>query len=39
MPTFEPKNQDFARTVKESFDRQGPMRTLGIELTRVEPGR
>ena len=38
MQQFEPKNQDFARAVKESFERQGLMRTLGIELVRVEPG-
>lgn len=38
MPTFEPKNQEYARAVKESFERQGLMRTLGIELARVEPG-
>ena len=38
MPTFEPKNQEFALAVKASFERQGLMRALGIELARVEPG-
>ena len=38
MSQFEPNNPDFALTVKHSFERQGLMRTLGIELARVEPG-
>ena len=31
-------NPDFARLVRESFDKQQVMRTLGARLTRVEPG-
>lgn len=38
MSGFAPKNQDFARTVKDSFARQGLMHALGIELASVEPG-
>ncbi|MDX1540712.1 MAG: PaaI family thioesterase [Geminicoccaceae bacterium] len=38
MQQFEPKNQEFARAVKDSFERQGLMHTLGIRLARVEPG-
>ena len=38
MSPFEPNNPDFARAVKDSFERQGLMRTLGIELVLVEPG-
>jgi len=35
---FEPNNPDFVAAVKRSFDRQGLMRTLGIEIARIEPG-
>jgi acyl-coenzyme A thioesterase PaaI-like protein len=38
MSPFEPNNPDFARAVKDSFERQGLMQTLGIELVLVEPG-
>jgi uncharacterized protein (TIGR00369 family) len=31
-------NPDFERLVRESFDNQQAMRTLGARLTRVEPG-
>ena len=34
----EPSNPDFAAAVARSFARQGLMRALGIELTRVAPG-
>ena len=34
----EARNPDFARLVRESFDKQQIMRTLGARLTRVEPG-
>ena len=32
------QNPDFGRLVRESFDKQQAMRTLGARLTRVEPG-
>ena len=32
------QNPDFGRHVRESFDKQQAMRTLGARLTRVEPG-
>jgi uncharacterized protein (TIGR00369 family) len=35
---FEPKDDNFAEKVRESFNAQSAMRTLGAELTRVEPG-
>lgn len=38
MPTFEPRDPDYAARVRASFERQGFMRSLGAELTRVEPG-
>jgi len=38
MPDFEPADPDFAARVRASFARQGFMRTLGGELTVVEPG-
>lgn len=33
-----PSDPDFAARVRSSFERQGFMRSLGAELTRVEPG-
>lgn len=33
-----PSDPDFAARVRASFERQGFMRSLGAELTRVEPG-
>ena len=38
MTDFTPRDPDFARRVRESFDRQRVMRLLGAELTKVEPG-
>lgn len=39
MPdAFQPVNPDYAGRVRRSFARQGFMRLLGAELTRVEPG-
>ena len=35
---FEPKDDNFAEKVRESFNAQSAMRTFGAELTRVEPG-
>jgi len=32
------QNPDFKRLVRESFDKQQAMRTLGARLTRIEPG-
>jgi len=32
------QNPEFARLVRESFDKQQVMRTLGARLTRIEPG-
>ncbi len=39
MTGFEPRNPDFAAAVRDSFARQGLMRTLGAELAEVAPGR
>lgn len=36
---FTPLNPDFAQVVRAGFDRQGFMRTVGAQLTVVEPGR
>jgi hypothetical protein len=36
LPT--PSDPDFATRVRASFERQGFMRSLGAELTRVQPG-
>ena len=33
-----PADPDFGKRVRESFEKQGLMATLGAELTRVEPG-
>jgi uncharacterized protein (TIGR00369 family) len=39
MSEFTPLNPDYASVVAASFARQGLMRTLGIELAEVGPGR
>ena len=36
--TFVPANPDFATRVRESFERQGAMRTIGATLVAIEPG-
>ena len=38
MSPFEPRDPDYAARVRASFERQGFMRSLGAELTRIEPG-
>lgn len=38
MTSFEPRNPDFERAVRDSFARQGFMRTIGAELAHVAPG-
>lgn len=38
MTQFEPAHADYARHVADSFDKQGLMQALGIELAKVEPG-
>jgi uncharacterized protein (TIGR00369 family) len=38
MSGIEPLDPEFAASVRASFDRQAFMRTIGGELTRVEPG-
>jgi len=38
MTSFEPRDPDFERRVRESFVRQRVMSTIGASLTRVEPG-
>ena len=38
MTQFEPRNPDFERAVRDSFARQGFMRTIGAELAGVAPG-
>jgi uncharacterized protein (TIGR00369 family) len=35
---FQPQDPDFEARVRASFARQGAMRLIGAELTRVEPG-
>jgi uncharacterized protein (TIGR00369 family) len=37
MP-FQPKDPNFAERVRESFARQQVMKTLGVEIQRLEPG-
>ena len=39
MSSFEPKDPSYRARVEGSFDRQTVMRTLGIELTDLAPGR
>lgn len=39
MPDFEPRNPDFDARVRESFGRQKVMRTLGITISDLSPGR
>ena len=36
--TFDPPCADYAQRVRESFARQGAMRTLGAALAAIEPG-
>jgi uncharacterized protein (TIGR00369 family) len=36
--SFQPKNPNFDDQVRASFARQPAMRTLGVEITRLEPG-
>lgn len=38
MSRFVPKNPDFAARVRDSFGRQGAMKLIGAELTRIDPG-
>lgn len=38
MTAFEPRDPDYFRRVRASYDRQKVMQTIGAELTRVEPG-
>lgn len=35
---FKPSNPDYAKTVRESFARQGLMTTLGASIATLEPG-
>ncbi|MEM9727436.1 MAG: PaaI family thioesterase [Myxococcota bacterium] len=35
---FEPKNPDYEARVRQSFDKQAFMHTVGAELARIEPG-
>jgi uncharacterized protein (TIGR00369 family) len=39
MPRFEPKNPDFRAVATATFDQQQAMRTLGISIARLEPGK
>ena len=39
MSAFQPRNPAFEARVRESFDRQPFMATIGADLDRVEPGR
>ncbi|MGC2855580.1 PaaI family thioesterase [Novispirillum sp. DQ9] len=36
---FEPQDPDFKARTRASFDRQAMMKTLGVEMTVIEPGR
>jgi len=38
-PGFQVRDPHYERRVRDSFDQQGLMRTLGARMTRVEPGR
>ena len=38
MASFEPKDPSFETRVAESFDRQGVMKTLGVEIVSLKPG-
>ena len=38
MHQFEPKDSNFSERVKSSFGRQQCMATLGIEISKIEPG-
>ncbi len=38
MPRFEPRDPDFETKVRESFERQTAMQTLGAVVGKVEPG-
>ena len=38
IPSWQPRNPDFDRVVRESFDRQPHMATLNARITRLEPG-
>lgn len=39
LPTFEPRDPDYAQRVHASFNRQAAMRTLGATLAAVRPGQ
>ena len=39
MSPFQPRDPNYESRVRDSFARQALMRTIGAELTRVEPGR
>jgi len=38
MPKFEPRDPDFDARVRESFNRQNVMRTMGITIAELAPG-
>lgn len=38
MSAFQPRNPDFAERTRDSFMRQSFMETLGVSLTKIEPG-
>lgn len=38
MTTFTPQDPEYAERVRASFARQPVMKTMGVRLTRVEPG-
>ena len=37
-PRFQPKNPDYRATATETFNQQRAMKTLGISISRLEPG-
>ena len=38
MVAFQPKNPDYRATAMQTFEQQRAMKTLGISITRLEPG-
>lgn len=38
LPRFEPRNPDYERLIRDSFYKQGLMRTLGAEIADIVPG-
>jgi len=39
LEQFKPKDQNYRSKVKESFNRQGIMRTINASISKIEPGK